>query len=823
MKYLVVVESPGKIATVTKYLNGSKLAKQNGNQYIVKASGGHLMNLHPKNLSIDVNNNYNPTYVWATDAFHKKMMGEIKTAAKECNNRVIIASDMDLEGENIGYTICKLLDLKVEDTPRLIFRAITATDLEKALSNPSRLDLKQIDAQKTRRILDRLIGWTLSPLACAFIGNKMSIGRVQSIMTKLVVEREIELEHFTSKLEYKVSGIFVPDNNHLVVRKSFLMKENVKEYLESCVKSDFIIKQKEEKEEERLPKPPFITSTLQTEICRKFGISAKQVMSIAQTLYEKGVISYPRTDSVKLPPEQITKIGNIIKKQYGEEYHKSRQFTNKTKGAQEAHACIYPTNPSMFEYIGEGIVSKVYEIIHRRCIASQMVACKVNVITVVVNQSFNTLVSFDKNIEWYGKSENILFDGWKRVYSFETQNEYKTTTDISKEEDDKNMDKNNFVNWHINNNVTYKQIVIKEHYTIPSKSRYNDSTLISKMKDLGVGRPSTYGIILEGIEKRGYIQKVTQKGEVKKCIQWTISTPLNEISEQMIKQTVNEIKKKYIPTDVGRKLVVFIDEHFTKMFEYGYTSKIEENLNEIETGKIDWTTVLEKEYGLMMNVIKNIKGSGGIKNATKTYDVFDGKRYVGIYKNKHVYAFQGKFGSSLWLLTEEEINELKLPSNTNKKIKGEYIKLNDINSNTVTIEDIDKIKTYPIMLGELDDNIKVLLQKGPYGEYLKVNDKNISLPEGKINLSDWEIVKEYVLKKIEDGKSLKKIVNPKNKKQIIEIYNGQYGFYFKWEKLFVNVSSDTLETLDWNEAMKLYQTKKSNSKTNTNTKLKTQK
>lgn len=817
MKFLVIVESPGKISTVSKYLNSSKYAKQNGTQYVVKASGGHLMNLHPKNLSVDVDNGFTPTYVWATDAFHKKMMKEIKDTAKQCDNRVLIASDMDLEGENIGYTICKLLGLNMENTPRLMFRAITQPDLEKALANPGRLDEKQLDAQKTRRILDRLIGWTLSPMACKYIGQNMSVGRVQSIMTKLVVEREIELEKFESKLEYRASGLFSKtvidenDNNFLVVRTPWIYKTLATDYLKQCSKSTFTVKSKEEKEELRQPSPPFITSTLQTEICRKFGISAKQVMSIAQQLYERGVISYPRTDSVKLPPNMLGQIGKIVKEKYGEEYHKARQFNNKGKNAQEAHACIYPTNPTMFDYQGEEntLLSKVYRIIHRRCIASQMAPCKVNVVTVLVNQTVTDIKSITeiKSVEWYGKSEEIVFDGWKRTYNFETQTDYKSTSDVTKEEEDKQMNKNNFTNWTPDTEVKYKEITMKEKYTVPTCARYNDSSLVAKMKTLGVGRPSTYGTILEAVEKRGYIQKVTQKGTVKECSIWTLSCPGDDITIKKWKQTVNEIKKKYVPTDVGRKLTVFIDEHFTTMFDYGYTSEIEKHLDGIESGAVNWTNILRNEYDIMTETIKKIKSSGGVHNATKTFDALDGKRYLGQLPepdNRYAYTFHGRYGPCVWVLTQQELQDIR----DNKKVKGAYIKITKT-PETVTLEDIVEESKYPRTLGVLEDGTTVTLNKGRYGIYLKVDEKNVSLKD-TVNTNDFEAVKAYISggnTNSASRASLKTVVNPANNKQKIDVYNGQYGPYFKWQDKFISVKEDMLEELDWTTAMDLAEKK----------------
>ena len=377
VNYLVIVESPGKITKISKYLNDSGAAA--GDHYVVKATGGHIMNLDPKKLSIQIDNNFEPEYILQTDAWHKKAIAEIKQAYKACD-KVIIASDSDLEGENIGYSVCQLLNLPIETTQRLVFIEITKKAIQQALQQSTFLRQPLLDAQKSRRVLDRLIGYKISPVTRK-IKTGLSVGRVQSIALKLIVDREKEIEAFQSKRLFKVIGIFIHEPLvYTTLNVNFESKDTTIAFLKKCqpASTEYTISSLKKKIELSNPSPPFITATLQQECCRKFNLSAKQVMDVAQKLYEKGLISYPRTDSPHLPDDKIAEIKAYVVTTYGENYYHARQFKAKNTSAQEAHSCIYPIKVETASIASEnGLEVKIYQIVHRRAVASQMAPAKI--------------------------------------------------------------------------------------------------------------------------------------------------------------------------------------------------------------------------------------------------------------------------------------------------------------------------------------------------------------------------------------------------------------------------------------------------------------
>ena len=806
VKYLVIVESPNKISTVSKYLNGNPNDK---NTYLVKATGGHIMNLHPKDLSVDLENNFEPEYHWQEDAYHKKVMKEIKKAYEECN-QVMIASDYDLEGENIGYAICRLLNIPIESTPRLIFNKITKKALQDAIKNPALLQSNLLDAQKSRRVLDRLIGWRISPVTRK-VKNGLSVGRVQSIALKLVVDREKEIEKFQSVRQFKVEAIFdtkdKPTKNiYTTLNTVFKQKMDATQFLSDCQNADFQISEFKKKMELRNPSPPFISASLQSECCRKFNISAKKVMEIAQRLYEKGLISYPRTDSPKLPEEVMGEVKDYVLEKYGENYYKSRQFEAKGKNAQEAHSCIYPTQIKTAQIVEEDQLQvKIYRIIHRRVVASQMAASKIRATELLIDISTRDVDKFK------GRAEEEVFDGWKRIYQYQDHVNMKDNKD--KEEEEAKMKNNNFKDLAKDDFLLYQSMIAQESYTKP-KTRYDPASLVKAMKKLDVGRPSTYPNILETVEKREYIVKETRKGEKIPLITLKM-TPKDDgqhtVKETSRQQVVGTVRNKYFPTDVGLALDAFIRENFENIFNYEFTSQMESFMKEIESGDKVWHEVIRKYYDMFQPIVEQLQAD--LPAFTSPGKSLADKRLVGsLPDGRKAYAYITKFGPAVQLLTSEEIQKME----AGEKVKGQFISLDGKNLiDKVSVADIVKLMQLPKNLGDLEGKT-VMVKKGKFGIYLTYDGANYGCPKKLLdNDSDDDIddkdkdkveeedvcklniEKVYAYLKDEKEKKGKKLIKtiPNGKGEPIKVMIGEYGPFFILKRTIVGVP-DTVKAED---------------------------
>lgn len=809
VQYLVIVESPGKITSVSKFLNDNA---QPGDHFVVKATGGHIMNLDPKKLSIQIDNNFEPEYILQDDAWHKKAVAEIKQAYKSCD-KVIIASDCDLEGENIGYSVCQLLKLPIETTKRLVFIEITKKAIQQAMQQNTFLQPNLLDAQKSRRVLDRLIGYKISPVTRK-IKTGLSVGRVQSIALKLVVDREREIEAFQSQRQFKVIGIFI-SQIYTTLDTIFTNKDTTVNFLNQCQQppAEFTISSIKKKTETTNPSPPFITATLQQECCRKFNLTAKQVMDVAQKLYERGLISYPRTDSPHLPDEKMTAIKTYVIDKYGEKYHHARQYKAKNSSAQEAHSCIYPIKVDADSITSDnGLEIKIYQIIHRRAVASQMAAAKIAATELLIDISTTDAAKFK------GRAEELLFDGFRKIYQFADHSEV-VDDEGSAGDETANMKKNNFKELKEGDKLTYQTITAKECYTNP-KARYDYAGLVKSMESLKVGRPSTYPTILENVIERGYIVKESRKGEKKTLI--TLEMIHNpdqdqdvEIKETTRQQVCGAVKNKFFPTDVGIALEAFIKEYFDNIFNYEFSKEMEDALKKIETGEAVWHEIIRKYYNSFQPIVEQLDAS--LPAFTSPSKPLKDKRHVGTLPDgRQAYAYVTKNGPAVQVLTDGEIQEMEV----GKKVKGRFVSLDNKNLiNKITVEDVVRLIQLPKTLGQLDGK-DIIVKKGPHGLYLNHNSANYRcckvfledtvmvteeeagqvVEEGELGGLSLEKVIAYIKSNTGNGSGgnkannvIKVIENGKN--DPIKVMHGKFGPFFIMNKKIVGIP-DTVKPED---------------------------
>ncbi len=742
MKTLLVVESPAKAKTIEKLL---------GDGYIVKSSFGHIRDLEKENFGVDIQNGFKPNYKIIDGK--GKVIKELQNAARSVD-RVLLAADEDREGEAIAWHVSVILKLNINENNRITFHEITKRALQNAVSNPRKVDMAMVNSQQTRRILDRIVGFSLSPLLWSYIAPKLSAGRVQSVCLKLVVEKESDISKFNDKKYYKTKGYFENDLEGFL-NKNFENKEDVTNFLKNAQESDYNIEKIEKSKTEKSPPPSFITSSIQQEAGSKFGISSKKIMSVLQKLYEAGLITYHRTDNVNLSSQFIEKINDYVDNNYGSNYFKKRVYKSKVKCAQEAHEAIRPTNinKQKLDDSFDSYEKRVYELIWKRTIASQMSNA------IFDSYKINIILSKSKYI-FECKFEKLIFDGYKKVYD-----EF-----VSKKDNDdlpKTMKDDTFIkNLKEGQKINYKKIISNEKYQQPPL-RYSESTLIKKMEKLGIGRPSTYASIIETIQQREYVKKDDVAGVKKDVVNFELFG--NKITEKHDKFAIGSEKKKLIPTDIGKTTTQFLGENFDELMSYSFTSKLEENLDEIVNNKINWSSMLNTFYSTFEPKVKLLKSSESKNEAYKKKE--DQKRNLGINnKNEHVFAYVGKYGPVIQFIDVDNDKNIR------------FQKLEDFDVDTVTLEDVNNIKQneYPKKLG-MHNGKELYLKKGKYGLYLECNKKNYKI----INNYDEKITFEQALECLEEKKS-----NDIHNYGEYIVKNGPYGPYILHKSKFYKITGD---------------------------------
>jgi len=564
VKNLVIVESPAKAKTIEKFL---------GKDYVVRSSFGHIRDLKKHGLGVEIGkNSFIPEYEVESDK--KKLVAELKKEVATAD-QVWLASDEDREGEAIAWHLANVLGLDIENTHRIVFHEITKSAIIKALETPRTINQNLVDAQQARRILDRLVGFEVSPVLWRKVKADLSAGRVQSVTVRLVVEREREIYAYNSQRFYRVQGLF--DTHPLLqaeVAQRIQTQEAAVDFIKSCQGARFVVQSVQEKELTRTPSAPFTTSTLQQEAARKLGFDAARTMRIAQTLYEAGQITYMRTDSVNLSEQALANLKEVIVGAYGAQYHTLRRYQTKAKGAQEAHEAIRPVDAHI-EVVGMGTdEQRLYELIRNRAVASQMTSAKVQRTTIEVGAR-------EVAYPLVATGEVILFDGFLRVYleGNDDEGSDETTTLLPK--------------LAVGDPIVLKKAVAQERYT-QHPPRYTEASLVKKLEELGIGRPSTYAPTLATIVKRGYVKKDNREAQTRQI--WRLTLEGNKITEDTIAEKFGAERKKLFPSDIGMVVTDYLQEHFTRLLEYNFTAQVEDEFDQIASGKKDWQQMLAEFY-----------------------------------------------------------------------------------------------------------------------------------------------------------------------------------------------------------------------------------
>ena len=728
-KNLVIVESPAKAKTIEGYL---------GKDFLVKSSIGHIRDLPKKGgMGIDIENGFLPKYEVSEDKKH--VVAELKKNVKIADT-VWIATDEDREGEAIAWHLQEVLDLEKKDTKRIVFHEITKKAITNAVQNPRDIDKNLVNAQQARRVLDRLVGFELSPVLWRKVKQGLSAGRVQSVAVRLIVEREKEIESFTSVSSYRVSAIFENIDRKTFkaeIPHRFEKKEVAKEFLNKCVSAEFIISDLEKKPAKKSPSAPFITSTLQQEASRKLGYSVSQTMSVAQRLYESGKITYMRTDSVNLSEDALESSRKEIINFYGENYSFKRRFSNKSKGAQEAHEAIRPTDMSKHTVEGESSHKKLYELIWKRTIASQMSDALLERTTIRIGVSTS-----DEN--FIAKGEMIKFDGFMKVYMEEKDEE---------SEGQKGM----LPQLKINELLNLNEMTAVERFS-KHPARFAEASLVKKLEDLGIGRPSTYASIITTIQKRGYVVKESREG-IKREYQYLQLIDGNVLSEIKTENTGAE-KNKMFPTDIGIVVNEFLVGNFDNILDYGFTAGVEKEFDEVAEGKKKWNEMIQNFYGDFHLKVENVKGT-----AQRAL----GERNLGVdpVSGKNVFVRIGPFGPMVQLGEKQE------DENAPKPKFASLLKNQSIQS--ITIEEALELFKLPRTVGDFDGE-EVVASVGRFGPYLRYKGKFTSIK--KDDGDDPLTIKidraiELIKLKIQADKD-RLILNFEGN-PLVQVLNGRYG------------------------------------------------
>ena len=563
---LVIVESPAKARTIEKFL---------GKDYIVKSSYGHIRDLSKKELGINLDKGYEPVYEIPSDK--KKLVSELAKLAKEAKT-VWLASDEDREGEAIAWHLAEVLGLPVADTKRIVFHEITKNAILEAIKNPRTVDMNLVNAQQARRVLDRLVGFELSPVLWKKVKPSLSAGRVQSVAVRLLVEREREIIAFQSTPYFRIAGQFIADGNKdnafkAEVSQRFATENEAREFLQNCIGAAFKVESVEEKPTKRYPAPPFTTSTLQQDAARKLGMSVSQTMATAQRLYEQGLITYMRTDSVNLSKMAIAQCKSEISSLFGEKYSNPHNFTTKSKGAQEAHEAIRPSYIDRREISGTEAEKRLYDLIWKRTVASQMVAADIDRTSVDISCSGN-----DKRFTATGSV--VRFDGFLRLYSEST-------------DDEQEQQENMLPTLAAGQQLDARTITAVERFTAPP-ARYNEAMLVKRLEELGIGRPSTYAPTISTIITRGYVEKQNKPAKKRTYRQLTLSN--GKIAEKSTSESYGAEKNRLTPTDVGMIVNDYLEAQFAPIVEYNFTANVEKEFDRIAEGDITWSKMIGEFY-----------------------------------------------------------------------------------------------------------------------------------------------------------------------------------------------------------------------------------
>ena len=737
-KNLVIVESPAKAKTIEKFL---------GKDYKVMSSYGHIRDLKTKEFSIDIEHDYTPQYVIPADK--KKLVSELKSEAKSAE-QVWLASDEDREGEAISWHLYEVLGLKPENTKRIVFHEITKNAILHAIETPRDININLVNAQQARRVLDRIVGFELSPILWRKVKPALSAGRVQSVAVRLIVEREREINEFVSEAAFRVIANFIlPDGTTVLkaeLNRRLKDKKEVEAFLESCKNASFTIDDITTKPVKKSPAPPFTTSTLQQEAARKLGYSVSQTMMIAQRLYESGLITYMRTDSVNLSDLALGTAKEAIFETYGEKYYKFRQYHTKSKGAQEAHEAIRPTYISNVEAGSSSQEKKLYELIRKRTIACQMADAELERTTISVGISGQTE-------RFVAVGEVISFEGFLQAYMESNDDE------VEKEQENGLLPP---VKLH--EVLSLKDIVATERFT-QRPPRYTEASLVRRLEELGIGRPSTYAPTIQTIQNREYVVKGDKEGVERTYT--IISLSKGKIKETEKTEMVGADRNKLMPTDIGTVVNDFLMEYFPDVLDYNFTASVEKEFDSVAEGELVWTKAIDKFYKIFHPIVE---ATAGVKTEHKV-----GERQLGIdpKSGNPVFVKIGRYGPVVQIgVAHADDKEAPKPQFASL-MKGQSI-------DTITLEEALKLFDLPRTVGEYEGKVMVAAV-GRFGPFIRHDGKFVSIPK---DLNPLTITAEEAIALI-DGKREKdeqRFIKKFEEDPEMEILKGRFGPYISYQK-----------------------------------------
>ena len=745
-KNVVIVESPAKASTIEKYL---------GEDFLVTSSYGHIRDLQKKDKGIDIKNNYAPQYIIPEEK--KTVVKELKKLSDK-SDTVWLATDEDREGEAIAWHLKEVLELPEKKIKRIVFSEITKTAILKAVKNPRGIDYNLVNSQQSRRILDRLVGFELSPILWRKVKPNLSAGRVQSVAVRLIVEREREIDSFKTQSRFKLNGIFIVTDKDgkksefkAEVPEYFSTQKEAEDFLEKCRTSEFLIESIEKKPVKKSPSPPFTTSTLQQEASRKLRFSVARTMLIAQKLYEAGKITYMRTDSVNLSDFALDAAEQQINSEYGKNYSLKRQFKTKSQTAQEAHEAIRPTDFSVENVSGSKEEKALYELIWKRALASQMSDAQIERTTAKINVS-------KADEKFVAKGEVIKFDGFLKVYLEST--------------DDENGENGNgaiLPDMSKGQNISFAEILATQRYTRPP-SRYTEASLVKKLEELGIGRPSTYAPTISTIQKRGYVHKDEREGTERQYVVITLDNSKNINSEKKTEITGAD-KGKLFPNDVAMLVNDFLIEHFPQIMDYKFTAHVEEELDEIANGEMDYHEMLEEFYPPFKEKVDH---------TIETSERVSGERILGTdpLTGKQVSVRMARFGPVAVISNPKDENDTPHYSALRKTQKLENI----------TFEEALDLFKLPRVVGEYEDR-EVVAAIGRFGPYVRHDGKFYSIK----NLYDPHEIEIDEAIDVIDAKrkaDAEKTIKTFEENPDYQILKGRWGPYIKAGKMNVRIPKD---------------------------------
>ncbi|MEM1258558.1 MAG: type I DNA topoisomerase [Bacteroidota bacterium] len=733
-KNLVIVESPAKAKTIEKFL---------GKDYQVESSFGHIADLPSKELGVDVNKNFEPKYI--VDQEKKALVKKLKDLSKKADV-IWLASDEDREGEAISWHLAEQLGLDRNKTKRIVFNSITKSAIQRAIENPRTINYDLVNAQQARRVLDRLVGYELSPVLWKKIKPGLSAGRVQSVAVRLIVEREREIDVFDPKASFRIKASFKTvdgKNFDAKLNKTFDSKQDAEDFLKRNIEVDFSVSKLDKKPAKKSPAAPFTTSTLQQEASRKLYFSVGRTMQVAQRLYEAGLITYMRTDSVNLSPEALNAAKNAITSNYGEEYSTVRNYTGKSKGAQEAHEAIRPTDMNLQSPNLERDQAKLYELIWKRTLASQMSDAQLERTNVKIESSGHSE-------EFTANGEVVTFDGFLKVYL------------EGVDEEDAVEQEGMLPAMRVGEKLDNNYISATERFSRPPY-RYTEASLVKKLEELGIGRPSTYAPTISTIQNREYVQKGTVEGTERSYTELVLES--GELTEKKLTEMVGSDKGKLVPTDIGMIVNDFLVNHFTTILDYNFTAKLEEDFDEIASGDEDWQKVMREFYQDFHPTVLDVE-----ENAERA----SGERVLGTdpKTGRQVAARLGRFGPMVQIGTVEEEEKPLFAS-----------LLPDQSISTITYGEAMELFQLPKKIGVYEGE-EVETNVGRYGPYVRFGKKFISLEKGE---SAFDVDMERAIELIKEKQKADAPIASYEGKDVTKGV-GRFGPFIKWDGMFINVN-----------------------------------